>query len=565
MAEKSVITPPGAKRPERDKYMQRWSMLKNERSSWVPHWKDISIHLLPRSGRFFLEDRDKGQKRNNNIYDSTGTKALNTLAAGLMSGMTSPARPWFRLGVSDPDLASVHEVQVWLNQATNLMLQIFERSNVYRSLHSSYQELGAFGTSAIIVLPDFNDVIRMYPLTIGEYCIAQNHKGIVDTLYREFQMTASQMLDDFGYDALSIDAKQSVDNGELDRWFTVVHCIEPRRDRDPALKDAKNMPFASVYYERGSQMGKYLRESGFTKFPALCPRWATSGGDIYGNSPAMDALGDIKQLQHEQLRKAQAIDYQVRPPLQAPTSMKNNEHNMLPGGVTFVDSANPNGGIRSMFDVQLNLNDLLADIQDVRNRINSSFFADVFLMLASATNSQMTATEVTVLQEEKMLMLGPVLERLQNELLDPLVDITFDAMMTAGILPAPPPQLQGKNVAVDFVSMLAQAQKAIATNSIDRFIQALFNVAQGAPTVLDNFNPDKWVDIYIDALGVDPELVVGADQVAALRQQRAQQQAAQQQQQTNAQAAQTAQTLSKTQTSTPSALTNVMNQFSGYN
>jgi hypothetical protein len=550
---------------EREKYIRRWGSLKNERASWVTHWKEISSLILPRSGRFFVQDRNKGDRRNNQIYDSAGTKSLRTLSAGLMSGMTSPARPWFRLGVSDPDLTNSHAVKIWLNQATDLMLQIFERSNVYRSLHSSYEELGAFGTAAIIVLPDFDDVIRMYPLTAGEYCIATDHKGKVDTLYREFQMTASQMLSDFGREAMSLTAQQAVNNGELDQWFTIIHCIEPRRDRDMGKKDNKNMPFASIYYELGSNDGKYLREAGFNKFPALCPRWSTSGGDIYGNSPAMEALGDIKQLQHEQLRKAQAIDYKVRPPLQAPTSMKNNEQNMLPGGVTFVDSANPSGGIKTMFEVHLDINDLLMDIQDVRNRINSAFFADIFLLLQNQTSAQMTATEVTILQEEKMLMLGPVLERLQNELLDPLVEITFDAMMTAGILPAPPPELQGKNIAVEFVSMLAQAQKAIATNSIDRFVTALFNVARGAPSVLDNFDMDKWASIYSDALGVDPELLIDPQAVAQTRQQRAQAQQAQQQQQANAQAAQTAQTLSQAQTSQPSALTNVMDQFSGYN
>lgn len=553
-------------KPTRDKYFTRWSSLKNERASWMAHWKEISTHVLPRSGRFFVEDRNRGEKRHNNIYDSTGTRALRVLAAGMMGGLTSPARPWFRLAASSPDLADSQPVKIWLSQATDLMLDIFQRSNTYRALHSSYEELGGFGTSAAIILPDFDNVIRLYPLTTGEYCIATDHRGQVDTLYREFQMTVSQLVKDFGIEQCSNNVQNAHRNGNLDMWVTVIHAIEPRIDRDPSKLDSKNMAWTSVYYEEGAEDGKYLRESGFKKFPAICPRWATSGGDIYGNSPGMEALGDIKQLQHEQLRKAQGIDYKTKPPLQVPTSFKNHEADMLPGGISYVDANSPQGGIRSAFEVNLDLSHLLDDIRDVRTRIQSSFYADLFLMLQStADNSRMTATEVTELHEEKMLMLGPVLERLQNELLDPLVDITFTAMMDAGILPPPPPELHGANINVEFVSMLAQAQKAIGTNAIDRFVNTLFSVANGKPEVLDKFDSDQWADRYSDMLGVDPSLIVSDDQVQAIRQRRAQAQQAAAQQAAIAQGAQTAHTLSQTQTSQPSALSNVMDAFSGYN
>lgn len=548
----------------RSEYERRWSALVFERTTWIAHWADISRNLLPRSGRFFVDDRNKGNKRHNSILDSTGTRALRVLAAGMMSGMTSPARPWFRLGTDDPALAELQSVKIWLKEATDMMLTIFERSNTYRALHSSYQELGAFGTAATIVLPDFKDVIRHYPLTAGEYCIATDHRGEVDTLYREFQMTVSQMVSDFGKENMSISAQQAYDNGSLDQWFTVVHAIEPRRDRDPSKVDNKNMPWRSVYFERGCPAGKYLRESGFNRFPALCPRWDTAGGDIYGNSPGMEALGDVKQLQHEQLRKGQAIDYKVRPPLQAPTTLKNHESDMLPGGITFVDSAQSQGAIRSMFEVNLDLSHLLEDIQDVRQRINATFYVDMFLMLSEQNIGRITATEVAERHEEKLLMIGPVLERLQNELLNPLIDITFDAMLAANILPPPPPELRGQSIGVTYVSMLAQAQKAIATNSIDRFVGSIFSVAQGKPEVLDKFNSDQWADDYATALGIDPALVLSDDEVAAIRQ--ARQKAMQQQQQAAAaqQAADTAKTLSAAQTTQPSALSSVTDAFSGY-
>lgn len=554
------------KADSRNELTKRWGSLKTERESWFTHWKDISDYLLPRSGRFFTSDQNKGTKRHNNIYDSTGTRALRVLAAGMMAGMTSPARPWFRLSTADPELAKYAPVKLWLADVSRKMLDIFASSNTYRALHNMYEELGAFGTGSSIVLPNFNNVIHHYPLTVGEYCIATDHEGYVNTVYREFQKTVHELVAEFGRDKVSHTVRNLYDHGTLDAWVTVMHAIEPRADRDSSKRDSKNMPWKSCYFEPGSNTGVYLRESGFKEFPALCPRWATSGGDIYGNSPGMEALGDIKQLQHEQLRKAQGIDYKTKPPLQVPTSMKGHETDMLPGGISYVDTSGPSGGIRSAFEVNLDLNHLLEDIRDVRKRIDGSFYADLFLMLANdGGTGRMTATEVAERHEEKLLMLGPVLERLHNELLDPLIEMTFTRMLEAGVVPPPPEELQGMDLNVEFVSMLAQAQRAVGTNSVDRFVGNLGAVAQFKPDVLDKFDTDKWAEVYSDMLGVDPQLIVPADQVALIRKQRADAAAATQRMEMMQQGADAARNLAAAKTDQPSALTNVIDMFSGYN
>ena len=544
--------------------LSRWGQLRNERESWMAHWKEISDYLLPRSGRFFVDDRNRGDKRHNNIYDSTGTRALRVLAAGMMAGMTSPARPWFRLTTSDPQLDESAAVKAWLADVTRLMQMVFAKSNTYRALHSMYEELGAFGTASTIVLADFNSVIHHYTLTTGEFAMAADHRGQINTLYREFQMTVAQMVREFGRDNCSPTVQTLFDRGALEQWVTIMHAIEPRVDRDVTKRDDRNMAWKSVYFEHGGNEDQILRDSGFKEFPALCPRWATTGGDIYGNSPAMEALGDIKQLQHEQLRKAQGIDYKTKPPLQAPSSMKSRDVDTLPGGISFVDAAAPNGGIRSAFEVNIDLSHLLADIQDVRERIKGSFYADLFLMLANGTNPQMTATEVAERHEEKLLMLGPVLERMHNEILDPLIEMTFSRMVEAGIVPPPPDELQGMELNVEFVSMLAQAQRAIATNSVDRFVGNLGAVAGIKPEVLDKFDADRWADAYADMLGIDPELIVPGEQVALIRKQRAEAAQAQQQAALLNQGADTAQKLGSVDTSKQSALTDVTRAFSGY-
>lgn len=550
----------------RQKYLKRKGALWNERSSWITHWREISDYLLPRSGRFFESDRNRGDKRHNNIYDSTGTRSLRVLAAGMMAGMTSPARPWFRLATPDQDLMQFDPVKLWLNKCAAIMREIYARSNSYRSLHMLYEELGAFGTGATFIRPDYNDVIRHYPLTVGEYALAASARGEINTIYREIPMTISQVVEEFGIENVSKSIKNQYDRNNLDAWVTVIHAIEPRHDNDREYgkKDGKNMPFKSCYFEAAGDGEELLSEGGYKEFPVLAPRWSVSGGDIYGNGPGMEALGDIRQLQHEQLRKGQGIDYQTKPPLQMPVSMKNVDYDSLPGGVAWVDPSSPNGSIKTQFEVNLNLQHLLADIQDVRGRIKETFYADLFLLMANDTRSGITATEVAERHEEKLLMLGPVLERLHNEMLSPMIETTFARMIEAKIVPTPPKELQGMELNVEFVSTLAQAQRAIGVGSVDRLLGTVGSVAQMKPEVLDKIDADEIVDVYADMLGVDPKLIVADEKVAMIRKDRAKQQAQAQAAQQGMAMAEMAAKVGSINTAQPNALTDVMSGLQGY-
>lgn len=550
----------------RDQLKSRWSRLQTERESWRQHWREVSDFLLPTSTRFYTTDRNKGKRRHNSILDSAAGEALTILASGMMAGMSSPARPWFRLALSDSDLMEYAPVKSWLADTQRRMLKIFAQSNTYRMLHAVYQELGAFGTSAVIIMEDFSNTIHHYHSPIGEFALATDYRSRVNTLYREYERTVGELVGEFGYDNCSRTVRNLHDRGQLDEWIKIIHAIEPRVDRDPMMKDAKNKAYKSVYFEAGAEEGdnKFLRESGFDDLPVMAPRWNSLPGDVYGTSPGMTALGDIKSLQHEQLRKSNAIDYQTKPPLQVPSSMRGREIDWRPGGITFVDQIGPQNGIRSLFDVGLDLNALIMDIGEVQRRIRSNFHADMFLMLAGADTSRMTATEVAARNEEKMLMIGPVLERLQNELLKPLIDTTFAFMVQQGNMAPPPEELQGVPLDVEFISVLAQAQRSIGVNSIDRYLNTVGMVAQMKPEVLDKIDADKWADAYADMLGVDPDLIVPNEQVAMIRQQRAEQQAQQQQMENMRQMSASAQALGNVKTNESNAATDILNLVSGY-
>ena len=567
----SEVPANGVTAEQRKMAMFRHKSLQTERTKgWDGHWEQIARNLLPRQSRFSTEQRNSGGDRNQHIIDSAGTQALRTLAAGMMAGMTSPARPWFRLGLPDDDMAEQHDVKVWLDDVTKLLLRIFRKSNTYNTLHGMYRELGGFGTGLTVIRPNFDNVIHHNPMTVGSYSLGTNDEGYVDKLSREFKLTVEQAITWFGKDSLSRSARDAYDRGNYGHETTIIHLIEPNNDRAPGRKGPRNMAFKSQYWDEKSQEKNFglLSEGGYDRFPALAPRWDLVWGDTYGSSPGMEALGDLLQLQHQQGQKAKVIDYQSDPPLQVPTSLKQQNADLLPGGVSYYDAAGPGSGIRAAFEVNLDPGLLLEDIRDVRERINSAFYADMFLMLAQA-DKNMTATEVAERHEEKLLMLGPVLERLHNELLDPLVSFTFERCLAAGILPPIPEALDGIELQVEFVSTLAQAQKAVAVNSTDRLLGHIGMLVQntGDPSAMDKFNVDKSIERYADQLGVDPDLIVSSDEVALIRGQRQQaQQAAAQAEQMKAMG-ETARNLGSVQTgSAPqeNAASDIIGLFSGY-
>ena len=516
------------KETQRSKFVRRWGDIKDERSTYFGHWEELSEYILPRRGRFLASKRNDGSKKNGKIIDSTATMAIRTLSAGMMSGITSPARPWFRLATPDPALMEVSEVKQWLFQTEKRMGEIFSRSNLYNSLQTVYEEMGVFGTAAMLIQEDHEDVIRCYPFTAGEYGLANSDRLNVDTFYREFQLTVAQTVQWFGKENCSDEVNGMHKNGQLDKWVDIIHAIEPNHARDTNKRDSQNMPYRSVYFEKGGREDKLLSDSGYEEFPVVAPRWHVTGVDIYGRSPAMDVLGDVKALQIEQKRKAQGIDKMINPPMQAPSSLRGQTASVLPGGVTYVDTMQgTQGGFRPTYEVNPRLAELQQDIQETQTRIQQGFYSDLFQMLTLSSRRQITAREIDERHEEKLLMLGPVLERLHSELLDPLIDRTFNIMIRNNLVPPAPEELNGVDLKVEYISVMAQAQRAIGTGAIERLAGFVGNLAAAKPDVLDKFDADQSVDEYADMLGVPPKIVVSDDDVSAIRDQRAQ---AQQQQ-----------------------------------
>jgi hypothetical protein len=540
---------------------QRGAALDAEYSSWLSHYRELNTFLMPRAGLFLPTERNRGDRRHNAIHDNTGMRAVRIGGAGMMSGASSPARPWVRFLTNRPEANRRYAVTRWLDDVTEIVLQTLAKSNAYRVLHGMYEELFAYGTAACLFTLDAENVIHLQPFTVGEYRLACDHKGVVNTCYRTFALTVAELVGQFGLDRVSARVRDLHANNALQQPVKVRHVVEPRRDRAPGATDNRSMPWTSVYYEVGINEDRVLYESGFEEFPVLAPRWGLTAGDVYGHCPGMEALGDIKQLQHQQLRKGQGIDFQTMPPMLAPSTMKGQESRWAPGGIVFYDGTAP-AAIKSAFEVPLRLDYLLTDIQDVRERIRGSFFADLFLMLAQA-DKRMTATEVAERHEEKLIQLGPVLERLHNELLAPLVKRTYRALRDIGALPPPPPELETLNLVLEFTSTLAQAQRAVGLSAIERSLAVAGAAAQFAPDIVDNLDPDAlWTEIN-SMLGVTSRISRDPRKRDELRQAKIAAQSAQAQ---AALAQQTSVAAKNVATASPDsgALRDVMSLFSGY-
>lgn len=518
----------------RERVLRRWERLKVEREPYVSQWLEISRHITPASGRFLYtkSKTNEGRDRWNRIYDSTAVRAANILQAGLMSGMTDPSSQWFSLTTGSPDLDESQAVKVWLDDVQRIMEMAFTQTNIYQALQHTWREVGVFGVAAFVIVEDPVYSFVAHPLVCGEYCIGCDFRGRPDTLYRRFTMTAGQLVSRYGRDRVSRAVLTNYDEGKVDEPFVCIHAIEPRFDRDPSKLDNRNMPWRSVVIQvdHDEDASGVLDESGYRDFPAVVGRWGASASDVYSEeAPGMMAIGDALQLNHHQVQKGNAVDYMVNPPLIMPADARDNEVDFLPGGRSYIDNPGAGNQVQPAFAVNLPLGDLREDIADVRSRINSAFNVDLFMMIANAGHGQMTATEVAERHEEKLMMLGPVLSRLNEEVLRPLIERCFDILARQGQLPPPPEELRGQKLSVEYTSMLARSQRAIRANSLDQFVSRVMQAAQVNPNILQKLNAFNLVDEYADYFSVAPSVVVPTDeaQAAIEQQQQAQQQQAQ--------------------------------------
>lgn len=512
----------------------RLEIQRGYRLSWWSHWAALAEMFLPRRYRWFVTPNQfsRGSPMNASIVDETGILAARTLATGLLANLTSPTKPWFRLGLAGMEIPEEGPVAEWLAECTKRMLEVYSNSNLYTSLGTSYHELGVFGSAALIQYEDPKTVVRFYTPCLGEFFFGLDNRLTVSTLSREYTYTIAETVQEFGLENVSDAVRTLYKSGGTgkDQEIVICHTIEPndniyRAGESFGLPIPSRFPYREIFWEQANSKGSIaspnvLRVAGFREKPHAGLRWDVTSNDAYGRSPGMDALPAVRQLQIEQRRKAEAIDKMVRPPMVASVSMKNEPMDILPGGVSYV--ADPAGsGFKPAFTVEPRIAEMMEDLKEVQARVGAVFFNDLFRMISDLQTVR-TATEIEAREQEKLILLGPVVERTESEGLDEIIGRTFAIMSRRGLFPDPPPEIGGREIAIQYISILAASQRAASTAAIERVFQFAGNLVAVVPGVMDNLDADTAIEHYAELLNVPPDIVRALAVVQAIRNQQAQ-------------------------------------------
>jgi len=514
------------------------SRLMEKRSNWESHWQEVSDYMLPRKAEI-TKERSRGDKRHTLIFDATAIHALELLAASLHGMLTSSANKWFSLRYKETDLNSLDEAKEWLEDATARMYDVIAKSNFQQEIFECYHDLIAFGTACLMIEEDQDDVLNFSARHIKEIYIQENKKGYVDTIYRRFKMPSQAAADKFGIENIS---KDLINTARKDPFQDVqlVHVIKPRLDFDPKKEDKKNMPFSSIYFEYES--GHIISTGGFKESPYVIPRYLKASTETYGRSPGMNALPDVKVLNKMVENSLKAAAKQIDPPLLIPDDGMLAPIRMSPGSINYYRS-----GSRDRIEpLNINANNAttLNSENQRRDAIVKMFHVD---QLVISENRNMTATEVLQRQEEKMRILGPVLGRLQSELLSPLIIRIFNIMLRKGLFQPAPDVLQSQELNIEYVSPMALAQRGQELQSIMRGLEIFGSLGQSMP-VMDYIDENGFIKQIIDILGLPAKMIKSDAQVQQIREERAmeqQQQMEMQQQMAESQMAKNAAPLAK--------------------
>jgi hypothetical protein len=487
--------------------------LKAERGTWETHWQELADYILPRKNTI-TSQKFPGEKRSVNVLTSTGIKSNELLSGALHGMLTNPNAMWFELTTGDTEIDRSDNVRMWLQKTTKSMHNVLNNSNFQTEVHELYMDLSCFGTSPMYVEEDDRDIIRCSTRFIAEMYIDENHLGVVDQVFRQWDWDAHKIVSEFGIDKVGKKVSDAYKKGDTTR-FCVIHAVYPRTMIDPVAKGA--FKYISQYVLPDENLE--LREGGFREFPYVVPRWSKAAGEIYGRSPGMNALPEVKTLNKIMETTIMGAQKVVDPPLQLPDDGFIMPIITEPGGLNYYRSGT-NDIIKPVF------NDARIDfgfqvIQQHEKNIREAYYID---QLQLNTGPQMTATEVMQRTEEKMRLLGPMLGRMQAEFLRPLIDRVFEIMLRRGLINTAeiPAELQGRVLDVRYSSMIAKSQRLAEGQNMLRAMEALTPFANADRGVLDNLNGDQAFRVIAEVFGLPQEIIRKAKDVQQMRDARAQ-------------------------------------------
>ena len=508
------------------------SRLMEKRKTWETHWQEVADYFLTRKSDV-TESHTRGDKRNLQVFDSTGVRALELLSSSLHGSLTSASSRLFNLRFKNSVVNEDDTAKEWLEDSADKMYMAFNRSNFQQEIFEAYHDLCCFGTAAMFIEADDEDIIRFSSRHIKEIYIAENGKGLVDCIYRRFTITAKAAADKFGLENLSKNLQTLYKKSMFDE-VEICHAVKPRNVYDPSKLDKKNMPFVSTYFEM--ETDHIISHGGFREFPYVVPRWLKSSNEVYGRSPAQSSLPDVKVLNKMVEIQLEAAAKIINPPLLVPDDSSLLPIRTAPGSLIYYRS-----GARDKIE-PLNIGGnapLGLNLEDQRRTsIGKAFYIDQ-LLIQEASSRTLTATEVQARQEERLKILGPVMGRLQSEMLNPLIVRVFNIMLRGKHFIEVPPILANQEIEIEYISPMAIAAKGNQLSSIMRGMEIFGTISQVSP-VMDYLDSNGLVKELIKILGLPARMIKSDSEVEEMRAERQEQQAQQMQMQQAMQEAQVA-------------------------
>lgn len=527
---------------------RRLNMLRSIRWTWWGSWMQLGEFFLPRRARAWVVANNwaRGRYLNDSIVDGIGSKAAEDCAAGLWSGLTNPARPWFSIETALEGVELDQEAKDWIAELRAGVFTILAQSNFYNAMAQFFQDITVFGTSVLQVLEDREDVIRCHIPCAGEFFLGVGARGDVNTFYHEFTWTVLQIVQKWGIDQMPDSVRNDFAQGTMDKEYIVCCAIEPnfaiagnpRRPRERVNIISTKFAYRQVYWLRGQKTQRPLEVKGYYDQPFMAGRWSIVSNDAYGRGPGFAALGDQKQVQQETNRKAEFLEKGVRPPMGADSDMKNEPASVMPGMVTFMNTANGKKGFWPLFEVNaIWLQHMVVDIKSIQDRLKEYFYIPQFMAISNMQGVQpRNELELSKRDLERLQILGPMINLFEDEVASPAIRRVVGIMLRRGMVKPMPQSLAQTPLKITYTSLARQAQKAAESVAMKDGFATLGGLsaaakAAGLPDPMRTINLDQSAKHYLSLTGFPLQFVYSKTEVEQQDQARAQAIAQEKQQQ----------------------------------
>lgn len=497
--------------------------MKGCRGIWDSHWQEIAERIWP-DRALFQGDKEGGEKRTERVFESTPALALTRFAAAMEAMLTPRTQRWHRLSVPDPELQENSEVQRYLDAVTDVLFRAryAPKANFASQQHEAYLSNGAFGTGVIFVDEIVGESLRYRAIPLSEVFIAEDFSGIINRVHRRFKLTNRQAVDMFGKESLPDAIVNKAEGPQADEKTEFIHCVYENKERKGGDRSWKGMAWRSIYVS--VDFRATVDEGGYRTMPYSIGRYITTPGEVYGRSPAMLVLPDIKMLNEQEKTIMRAAQRMVEPPLLVSEDGALQPFNVRPNALNYGyldDKGNPlvrplemNGKIP-----------LGIELQDQKRKvIQDAFLVTLFQILVDQPN--MTATEAMLRAQEKGQLLAPTMGRWQSEQLGPMIERELDILGNAGMLPPMPKAMmdRGGQVEISYESPLNRAQRAEEGMAILNTLSAAGSIAQFDPTVVKLFKTQDAMRELADINGMPAKLLNSPEEMEQINAADAQQQ-----------------------------------------